>query len=191
MILLAPMSTRNQFGWLLNTRGLIGEAVEVGTHRGEFARILLHDWRGKHLSCIDPWAIPPGYEKQSKTLWGDGDAYNEAKRRLAPHKNKVSLIRKLSSEACSDFLDKSLDFVYLDGNHEPPYVEEDIRLWWPKIGRDGILAGHDIIMPGEIAGGWGQYIQPAVFDFAKEQNIDVYLVVEENGMPWSYYLIKP
>ena len=39
--------------------------------------------------------------------------------------------------------DDSLDFVYLDANHEDPYITEDIVEWSKKVRSGGILAGHD------------------------------------------------
>lgn len=193
MLHMAPLSSRNEFGKLLNERGLLGSAVEVGTHRGDFAKIFMDSWKGKLLYCIDPWDNPEDYKGQAARLWGDGNRdhdYTAAEHNLRRHKSRIELVRNLSSEQVKWHASNSLDFVHLDGNHEPPYVEEDIRGWWPKIRVGGILAGHDIVCPGELDGLWGRYIQPAVFKFAEEQDVDVQLIVEEGGLPWSYYIIK-
>jgi cephalosporin hydroxylase len=45
-----------------------------------------------------------------------------------------------------EFKDASLDFVYLDGDHQTDAVVADIDAWKPKIRKGGILAGHDINM---------------------------------------------
>ena len=90
------------------------------------------------------------------------------------------------------FEDGELDFVYLDGNHEEPFVTEDINLWWPKIKSGGLLAGHDVVCVNEVNHGWSQYIQPAVFKFAESQGLDVYFISEiVSYMPWSYVIHKP
>lgn len=194
MLYMASESSRNQLGDLLNVKGLLGGAVEVGTHRGDYARILLDKWNGEKLYCIDPWQNLPEYKDQAKRLWGNGDRqtdYEVASKKLRPHSSRVELIKGISSVAVNQFQDQALDFVYLDGNHEPPFVEEDIKVWWPKVKSGGILAGHDILCPGEPDGLWGKYIQPAVFKFAESQKLDVYLIVEENNLPWSYYILKP
>jgi predicted O-methyltransferase YrrM len=40
--------------------------------------------------------------------------------------------------------DASVDFVWLDGNHEKPHVTEEIRLLLPKLAPGGLLCGHDV-----------------------------------------------
>jgi predicted O-methyltransferase YrrM len=39
----------------------------------------------------------------------------------------------------------SFDFVYIDARHDYASALEDIRDWWPKVRRGGILAGHDYV----------------------------------------------
>lgn len=190
MLSAAPIQSRNQFGSLLNDLGLTNAAVEVGTHRGDFAKQLLDTWKGT-LHCVDPWSNPPDYQKQAKFLWGNGNREEDlvaAIDILNPHQGRFILHRMLSSEAIKLFVDHELDFVHLDGNHEPPHVANDIENWWPKVRPDGILAGHDFICPNYGKDNWGRYIQPAVFNFFGNRNI--YLVTESDGLPWSYYVIK-
>lgn len=195
-----PYTSRNQFGQILAERGLVGgAAVEVGTHRGEFARCLLRSWPGGGtLYCVDHWSVPPGYEAQAACLAAIGgrpgdreDDYAEALRVLAPFAGRAVLLREASADAAARFAPRTLDFVYLDGDHERPGIDRDLELWWPKVRPGGILAGHDFIMPGEVGGGWGQYVQPAVMEFAaREGALEVLLVHEENGLPWSWFVEK-
>ena len=46
-------------------------------------------------------------------------------------------------DAVKDFADESLDFVYIDANHEFKYVTEDIFEWSKKVRKGGAIAGHD------------------------------------------------
>lgn len=46
-------------------------------------------------------------------------------------------------EAVEDFEDGSLDFVYIDANHEFRYIAEDLYEWTKKVRKGGIVAGHD------------------------------------------------
>jgi len=46
--MIAP-ANRFELGQWLNSIGLIGDGVEVGTHRGDFANHLLKTWRGRKL----------------------------------------------------------------------------------------------------------------------------------------------
>lgn len=56
-------------------------------------------------------------------------------------------IRKKSMEAVRDFQDRSLDAVYIDGEHDEESVREDIREWRKKIKFGGYLMGHDYYLP--------------------------------------------
>lgn len=197
MLHLAPMSSRNQLGQFLRDRGLLGIAVEIGTHRGEFAEQFMKSWDGQELTCIDPWSVPEGYEEQAKHLWGGQSReqdYLEAMRRLQPFNHptkRVRLCRGTSAQGLSLYDDNTLDFVYIDGDHSLEGVMFDIQYWWTRLKSGGVMAGHDFLCPGEMNGGWGQYIQPAVLSHAALFDIDVYLIAEEGGLPWSYYFIKP
>jgi hypothetical protein len=48
-------------------------------------------------------------------------------------------------DALRHFKDGTLDFVYIDGNHEWPYVTHDIFYWAKKVKPGGIVSGHDYI----------------------------------------------
>lgn len=188
----APLSTRNLFGKLLNDRKLLGEAVEIGTHRGDFARVLLTDWKGEKLYCVDPYdKAPPEYADQIQYLQhSDGNRVQDemvAHNTLQWAADRICWLKETSAEASRRGFEP-LDFVYLDGDHKK--IAEDLELWWPKLGEGGILGGHDWLLHNEPGGLWGKYIQPAVHAFAEKAGRDIHLVVEEGGHPWSFYLVK-
>ena len=192
---MAPISSRNQFPELLNGMGLTGDAVEIGTHRGDYARIIANQWKGEKLWCVDPWRKVEGYEAQEKLLWGGAktrdEDHEEAQRYLGDYieSGKVSLIKGTSAEAVKKFTNGWLDFAYVDGDHRRAHVTYDLRAWWEKLKPGGILAGHDWIQPGETHR-WALEVQDALRDFLRNEDVDVQLVVEEGGLPWSYYMVK-
>lgn len=200
LIDLAPFQNRRNFGVFLNGRNLMSLAVELGTHRGDFASMLLSTWPG-HLVCCDPWRSVAGYEDQAeglKQLWkttGDRmDDYLYCTKRLHRYNHRLTFKRLTSQAYAQEFYQQPaniVDFVYLDADHRYEMVKADLELWWPLIKGGGILAGHDILCANHPHGGWGQHIQPAVFDFARQRNLTVCLVMEEDNSPWSYYLEKP
>lgn len=190
------IDSRDQFGLYLNKLGLHGTGVEVGTHRGEFAAKILQHWTEGNLYCVDPWENLPEYKEQAKYLWDSTSRNQDLQHFISvvePFYPRCHWFQTTSKEAADRlFEDGELDFVYLDGNHEEPYVTEDIHLWWPKIKSGGLLAGHDIVCVNEVNHGWSQYIQPAVFKFAESQGLDVYFISEIiSYMPWSYVIHKP
>lgn len=197
MLMVGSITSRKQFAELLVRRNLKGWAVEIGTHRGAFAEPFISIWPGR-LICVDPWDTPSGYEDQARYLLAiDGtgnreEDYEEAKRVLGKYGERVLFMRTTSHEAAEQFEEGQLDFVYLDGDHSEESVRQDLTLWWPKLRPGGILAGHDIVCPGpDTYDNWGRSIQPAVWDFSRAQGVHVYLVVETDGMPWSYYMVRP
>jgi hypothetical protein len=186
IIHLAEFAGRSGLAGFMNAYGLTGDAAEVGTHRGEFAADFLRTWRGKRLYCIDDWRADYGDPAGKGDREGDE---RHARLRLRRWPKKAAVIKQDSLTAAARFPDESLDMVYLDADHRAEAVTADLLAWWPKVKDGGLLAGHDIICPGEPLGGWGQTVQPAVFGFAAERFLTVFLI-PERGWPWSYYMIK-
>jgi predicted O-methyltransferase YrrM len=61
---------------------------------------------------------------------------------------KVVQYREPSVIAARRFDDRSLDFVYVDGDHTFEGVTADIRAWLPKIRSGGVIAGDDFSWDG-------------------------------------------
>ena len=52
-------------------------------------------------------------------------------------------MRARAVEAADGFDDESLDFVYIDGNHDFLHVAQDLHHWEKKVRLGGLVAGHD------------------------------------------------
>jgi len=61
------------------------------------------------------------------------------------YENRAFMIRALSNQVLDLFEDESLDFIYIDGNHTYNSVKEDMELWFPKLKKGGLFAGHDYL----------------------------------------------
>ena len=117
------------------------EGAEIGTESGRYAEILCKANPGVKLYCIDAYEDYDGYrdyagrgEYLASTQW-------KAMDRLQGH--DAHFIIERSMDALAYFDDASLDFVYIDANHEWPYVTQDIYYWHRKVRPGGIVAGHD------------------------------------------------
>ena len=100
--------------------------VEVGCNVGAHAESLLTHCSITKLHLIDTF----------ENVWTEG--YCEG--RLARWFHKIKIYKGFSNEVVKQFLDISLDFVYLDAMHDYVSVREDLNLWWPKLKYQGILA---------------------------------------------------
>lgn len=187
LIAKAPFTGRHNFGKFLEQRRA-QTGVEVGTHRGEFARILLEKWTHGYLYCVDPYFS--GYDNDDPASRGDRIIDHQiATRNLHPFMMRSAFILHPSSEAAKLQKLKDLDFVYIDAKHRYADVWHDLNTWWAQLKIGGILAGHDIVCPGD-SDQWGHEIQPAVFEFAETHGVTVMLVTEVSDVPWSYYMVK-
>ena len=113
--------------------------AEIGVYKGEFSEKIAQT--GLTLYSIDPWQIYDDYDNPRGQDRLDFQ-YEHTKQVLAPYPN-CTIIRKTSMEAAPDFKDDSLDFVYIDANHDFRYVAEDLSEWTKKVKKGGIVSGHD------------------------------------------------
>lgn len=118
--------------------------VEIGVWKGEYGEVLGKS--GLKIYGIDP------YIRYDECLSYGGqnnldEAHKIAKQVLAPY--DYTIIKKTSMEALEDFKDESIDFVYIDGNHDFKYVTEDIWGWSKKVRKGGVISGHDYIHLGQ------------------------------------------
>jgi predicted O-methyltransferase YrrM len=121
------------------------QIVEIGSYCGASGEIIAKNFPNSTLNCVDPWEkyVEEGstydldrQELELKEAEGIFDKvmsqYNNVK------KNKMSSIQYASS-----IEDESIDFVYIDGNHQYTSIKEDLEVWGKKIKKGGIISGHD------------------------------------------------
>lgn len=116
--------------------------AEIGVERGVYSKELLQRIPSLKLYLVDPWKAYRGYREHVSQSKLDGFV-EVTKERLQGFNYEI--VRKFSIDAVKDFEDNSLDFVYIDANHEFRHTVDDISEWYPKVKMGGILAGHDYI----------------------------------------------
>ena len=84
------------------------------------------------------------HRKLTPEVW-DG-AYFQACRYMV-YNPILKVLRMTSLNASKLFQKKSLDMVFIDGNHTYEYVKEDMECWEPLIRKGGIISGHDYLNP--------------------------------------------
>jgi hypothetical protein len=114
--------------------------AEIGVERGIYSEVMCKANPGVKLFCVDAWQTYSGYRDHTD-INKLGLIYEEAIKRLARY--NVEYIKRSSMDALVLIEDGSLDFVYIDANHEWPYVTQDIYYWSKKVRPGGIVSGHD------------------------------------------------
>lgn len=130
--------TREGLAELFNELGFISGA-EIGVAEGYYSETLCKANPNLKLKCIDMWEHYPGYDDFGGFRLGA--FYAEAKKRLASY--NCELIKGMSMDVVGQFVDGSMDFVYIDAAHDFLNVTQDIAKWSKKVRRGGIVAGHD------------------------------------------------
>lgn len=123
----------------------VRRGAEVGVWKGAYSEEFCRVVDGVEWFAIDPWAPYADYREKKNDAELIGKAYNEARGRLSPY--GCQLVQASSVDAAADVPDGSLDVVYVDGNHEAPFVRQDIETWTPKLRPGGLMAGHDYRVP--------------------------------------------
>jgi hypothetical protein len=153
--------------------------AEIGSYKGEYARLFCE--KGLFLNVIDPWIAFPGQGRTQKIQERQDFLYEHTQRILSPYENK-KIIRKTSMDALNDFEDESLDFVYIDGDHEFQHVVNDICEWEKKVKKGGMVAGHDYFCTDSKATNIVCQVRPAV---------DAYVAVKGITKLFLYGRSKP
>jgi predicted O-methyltransferase YrrM len=117
--------------------------VEVGSFRGRSAAAVYlalpsdselsvidkyKDYRPEYRQPIDPKLVLLGHMERCRQQRPD---------------IQFRLLEMDSLEGAKQFEDDSLDFVFIDADHEYQAVLQDIHHWLPKVKPGGCLSGHD------------------------------------------------
>lgn len=119
--------------------------VEIGSWKGNSTSVLgkiAKEHNGK-VFAVDHWQGNVGGWNESIAETYDVFAIFRNNIKLLGLKDTVCALVMDSESASSLFPDGSLDLVFLDADHRYEYIKQDIKLWLPKVRRDGILCGHD------------------------------------------------
>jgi hypothetical protein len=121
--------------------------AEVGVWKGGYSLEFCKAIPNLEWLAIDPWAPYADYREKKNDATLIAQAYEEARAKLAPY--RCTLVKASSLDAAADVPDASLDVVYVDGNHEAPFVRHDLEAWTKKLKPGGLLCGHDYRVPPE------------------------------------------
>ena len=140
------MRIRPSYAFYLSLTNNTFTALEVGVREGYNARqmMTLTD-RLEKLILVDNYIGE--FEKFEVGMLA----------RLKPYWDRC-VYHKLDSISASKLIkDNSIDYLYIDGDHDELPVAADIEAWYPKVKTGGLMAGHDW---------WSEQVKKSVLTFA-------------------------
>jgi hypothetical protein len=159
--------------------------IEVGVFKAEYSVKLLKN-TNMHLHLVDAWRHLPDYvDPANGTDQECQQVFSQAIQALAPYKGRYTIHRMLSSEAV-DHTPEVVDFVYLDADHSHDGCLADLKNYYPKIRKGGIMAGHDYVNNGYHHG--AQFgVLSALREFMKDKPFKLHTT----GEFWAtWYFLK-
>jgi len=138
-------STNDDFGTIIGLLKQIEkpnlQAIEIGCWKGSTTGAIctIVQRTGGILNCVDPWENETVNVDHSDIL----EIFENNMKKLN-FLNSINIIRESSLTAHQHFEDESIDFCFIDGLHMYNYIHNDIKNFYPKIKKGGIICGHDL-----------------------------------------------
>lgn len=178
-----PIGRFKDFPRLLGELGFTNGA-EIGVYRGLYSKYLLRYVPNLFLIGVDAWEIYGGYKDYDTN--DIKEAHEEAKE-VYKGKN-AKLIQGWSNEVVKTIKDESLDFVFIDGNHDYEHCVEDIALWSKKVRKGGIVYGHDYDDYTKHSRRWSEMnVINAVDGWVKSYRIaPLFIITKNHNKCWAY-----
>lgn len=153
---------------LLNQAPKDAVCAEIGSWKGDFSSIILKKTSPSKLFLIDPYKYYPQY----KSAWFGGisgsqqsmdEVYSSVNKRFHNYieQNKIEIVREESLKAAERFKDNFFDWIYIDGNHEYEFVLADLKNYFFKVKKGGLIIGDDY----DTVGWWNDGVSKAVKEF--------------------------
>lgn len=86
--------------------------------------------------------------------------------------SNTTVICESSLTAFSQFEDKSIDLIFIDGEHDKDHLYKELILWYPKLKEGGFLYGDDYNWDG---------LSDSIHRFAQENNLECHT----DGRIWN------
>ena len=134
-----------ELSWLKEKASAMDSVVEIGSWKGRSTRALLKACKGT-VYAVDHFQGSPSEIHSSHKEATEKDIHQIFLQNVGMFPNLICL-KMDSLEAAGRFEDKSVDMVFIDGDHEGRAFHRDLDAWLPKARK--LICGHDITM-GDI-----------------------------------------
>ena len=121
--------------------------VEIGTFKGQSIMYLAERIKElqKHIKLytIDIFEYAEQQKDDENGRFIGVSFYDEFLKNIEPLKKYITPIKGNSHIVHDQFKDESIDFLFIDGDHNYDAVMKDLKFWYPKVKNGGIISGHD------------------------------------------------
>jgi hypothetical protein len=134
-----------------------GAGLEIGVCTGVNAKELLATTNPSSLALVDPWDHRWHAFNLEKAVFGGvngnlppedaAEAVFRYASNLVGSDRRVTILRGVAADMVPKIQDKSLDWVYIDGDHSYLGALADLELVLPKMKPTCVIAGHDWCYP--------------------------------------------
>lgn len=141
--------------------------AEIGVWQGRTSRQLV-DKGVKRLYLIDPYIFTNNAKRWDGGKYGQGlkvlsqedmDRLYQSVFNSFKEEPSVVFLRKKSQKALEDIPDESLDWVYIDGDHDYLTVKADLEGYYKKVKKGGVIMGDDY---------WQKPVRKAYYEYLEE-----------------------
>jgi hypothetical protein len=112
--------------------------AEIGVYAGESTRLFVASGKVTRLLAVDPWQAYTALQSPYPWSFVRATFLN-----WAATEPTVSPLAATSAQAAAWIAPHTLDFVYIDADHEYESVRADILLWRERVKPGGFIGGHD------------------------------------------------
>jgi len=150
-------------------------SVEVGVAAGANAMKIFKALNTAQMFLIDSWMLAYNPESHAWLL--------ETCKAFERLTSKVFIVRHQAINAAKLFGKDQIGYLYLDDNHAPQHVYQELVAYYDKVKSGGIIAGHDWADNGRAS--------KAVKQFCAEKEIEYFFAQNEGEKVADWWFIKP
>ena len=136
--------TIHELNWLFHEAETMENVVGIGSWMGRSSHALLSGCPGI-VYCVDHFKGSPTELDAAHKLALTEDIHVRFMRNVGHFKN-LKVLKMDSIEASKLFKPKSVDMVFIDGEHTKEQAKADMEMWFPKCRK--LLCGHDMNYEG-------------------------------------------
>ena len=173
---------------LINLQGKDLVGAEIGVFEAESFLTLLQNCPNiKTLHGVDSYQPHKDYlykgtapSREPAHVWGQKEieiikALSYHRQKYSGHQEKIVFHEEDSNIAAKSFENESLDFIFLDAHLTYEHTCNDLEVWYPKVKKGGIFAGHDLVSVD---------VQMAVDQFREKRRIHSLMSTYDNTWVW-------